>query len=95
MAAAVIGDLSPLEQSGVRESGEELRDGGARDTGAPGELGTGHALTRDPAERQVLGHGQWWVMAGEQTLDPARRERRDGDERFGGIDGFSVDRRQR
>lgn len=95
MAAAVLGDCSSFEQAGVGEPGEELRDGGTGDAGAPRELGAGYVLAGDRAEREVLGHGQRWVVAGEQALDPAARQRRDGDERLGGIDGLVVDRRQK
>ena len=34
------------------------------------------------------------LQAGQQSLDPARDERRDGDERLGGVVGSSTRRRQ-
>jgi hypothetical protein len=32
-----------------------------------------------------LGHGQWGIVLGEQPLDPARREGRDGSEGLRGV----------
>jgi hypothetical protein len=39
LAAAVVGEALALEQAGALERCEQLRDGGRRDSGAPGEFG--------------------------------------------------------
>lgn len=65
MAAAIISERSPFEQADVRESGQELRDGGPRDAGSSRELGAGYALVRDRPQGEVLGDGQRGVVAGE------------------------------
>ena len=39
LAAAVVGEALALEEAGLLERREELRDGGRRDGGAAGELG--------------------------------------------------------
>ncbi len=95
MPAAVIGERSSFEQASVREPGEKLRDGGARDAGAPRELRARYVLVSDRPEREVLRDRQRRVVAGEQALDPAGRQRRDRDQRLGGTDGLVVDRRQK
>ena len=76
---------------GAGEPGEQLRDGGPRDPGAPRELGARDALGSDRAQCRELGQRQRWVMRAEQPLDPAADERRDGDQGIGGV----ADRRGR
>jgi hypothetical protein len=39
LSAAVVGEALALEQAGALERCEQLRDGGRRDSGAPGEFG--------------------------------------------------------
>ena len=83
MATTVLGLLLAVEQAGVGEAAEQLRDGGSGDAGAAGQLGARNSLGRDRSQRQELRDGQGGLMAGEEPLDPSIGERRDRDQRVG------------
>lgn len=83
MAATVPGLLLAVEQAGVSEAAEQLRNGGSGDAGAPGQLGARNSLGRDRSQRQELSDGKGGLMAGEEPLYPSIGERRDRYERVG------------
>src|SRR5437867_2290493 len=82
LAAAVARVALALEQSYVHERCEQLRDGGRRNSGAPGELGTDDLALADRLQREVLGDGQRWFVPSKQPLDPAANQRRRPNERL-------------
>ena len=65
-----------LQQAGVFERREQLRDRGRRDGRAAGELGADHLTLTDGLEGEVLGDGQRRLVRGQQPLDPAADQRR-------------------
>jgi hypothetical protein len=82
VAAAIVDELTSLEQASCREAREQLRDRRAGDARTPHELGTGHALGRDSAHGQELRHRQRGIVTREETLDPPADQRRDRNERI-------------
>ena len=83
--AAVVLGRSALDQAVSLEAGDELGDGRARDAGPLRELDRGQRPRRDRPQGEELRDRQRRVVRGEQALDPARRERRGGDERVGDV----------
>jgi hypothetical protein len=59
LAAAIVLEPGAREQSVILQRGEQLRDGGRGDRGAPGELGSDHLPVGDRLQRQVLRDRQW------------------------------------
>jgi hypothetical protein len=82
LAAAVVLEASACEEAVLFQPGEELRDGGRRDGGTPGQLGTYDLSFLDRLQRQVLHDRERRVVRGEQALDPAADERRRPRERL-------------
>ena len=80
--AAVLPPQLPLDQAGVLERRQQLRDGRAGDPGTTGQLGAGNALALDRPQGQVLRDRQRRVALCEQPLNPPRGERRDRGERL-------------
>jgi len=90
LASAILGEALAAEQAGVLERCEQLRDGGGRDSGAPGELGTDDLTLADGLQCEVLGDGQWRLVSGKQPLDPAADQRRRANERVRRLAGAGV-----
>jgi hypothetical protein len=95
LPATVLRHGTTLDQLGIDEPGDELRDGRSGDSRSASELGAGDFLIGDGSQRQVLSHGQCRPGAGEKALDPTGREWRHRGKRVGGLGLGTVQRRHR
>jgi hypothetical protein len=89
VSAAVVVLSRSADPARVLEPADELRNGCARDSRAPGELRRSHRLGRDRTEGEELAERQGRLVVREEALDPAGGERGRSDERVGGVCWFA------
>jgi hypothetical protein len=87
LPAAIVGLGPALDQPGRGQCIDELRGRRAGDAGPLGECRDRGRLAGDGPQGQVLRRRERRVVSAQQALDPARRQRGDGDERPGGVGG--------
>jgi hypothetical protein len=81
--APVGGDRGALDETGLAKHGEQLRDGRAGNTCPAGKLSGWDLFFADRVQGQVLGHGERWLVAGEQPFRPPRGQQRSDRQRVG------------
>jgi hypothetical protein len=65
VTAAIFVELTALEQAGIGEAAQQLRDSRARYSCPERELRPGHGTITDRAQREELRNRQRRVVAGE------------------------------